>query len=164
MSDARASPVPGVAQPSRRLPRRHRPVAWLLAHLRGPWIDRQLAQGIAPWRSPTHAARALQLTTCRRRRALAAGLERLVEEAELPARHFRHSAVTSPCREQVREALPLILAIASRLRDGAPIGARGIAGLRLVITDGAGPCYRRVHRDALKDVLQAISRGLDAPD
>jgi hypothetical protein len=135
-----------------------------LAHLRAPWIDLQLAHGVAPWRSPTHAARALQLTTSRRRRGLAGGLERLVEDAEQPRGHFRYSGVIRPCREQVREALPVIFAIAARLRDGAPVDARGVARLRLVITDGAGPCYKPLHRNALKDALQAVSHRLDAYD
>jgi hypothetical protein len=136
----------------------------MLAHLRAPWIDRELAQGVAPWRSPAHAARSLQLTTSRRRRALAAGLECLVEHAERPAGHFRRSAVIAPCREQVREASPLIFAITARLRDGAPLDARGVARLRAVITDGAGPCYKRSHRDALNDALELASQWLDTPD
>jgi hypothetical protein len=139
------------ALPRRRLSSRYHPTTWLLAHVRALWIDRELAQGVAPWRSPAHAARALQLTTGRRRRGLAAGLERLVEHAEQPASRFRHSGAVPPCREQVREALPVILAITSRLRDGAPLDARGVARLKDVITDGAGPCYKRSHRDALND-------------
>ncbi len=152
------------ALPRRRLRRRYCPAAWLLAHLRALWIDRQLAEGVDPWRSPSHAARALQLTSSRRRRALASGLERLVEDAGQPHGHYRHSAVIQPCREQVREALPLIFEIAARLRDGEPVGVRGVAGVWLVITDGAGPCYRRIHREALNDALEAVSCWLDTPD
>jgi hypothetical protein len=152
------------ALPRRRLRRRYQPSAWLLAHVLAPWIDRELAQGVASWRSPAHAERALQLTTSRRRRTLAAGLERLVKHAQQPIGQFRHSAVIPPCREQVREALPLILAITSQLRDGAPVDARGVARLEAVITDGAGPCYTRIHRDALNDVLELVSQWLDAPD
>ena len=44
-----------------------------------------------------------------------------------------------PCREQVREALPAIFAIASRLRDGAPVDAMGVAGLWLLLTDSMAP-------------------------
>lgn len=152
------------ALPRRRLRRRYSPAAWLLAHLRAPWIDRQLAEGVDPWCSPAHAARALQLTTTRQRRALAAGLERLVEHAEQPASPCRITAVIPPCREQVREALPLIFAITSRLRDGAPLDARGVARLKAVIADGAGPCYTRSHVDALNDALDPVPQWLDTPD
>jgi hypothetical protein len=152
------------ALPRRRLRRRYQPAAWLLARVRAPWIDRELAQGVAPWRSPAHAARALQLTTTRQRRALAAGLERMVEHAERPASPCRITTVIPPCREQVREALPLISAITSRLRDGAPLDPRGVARLKAVITNGAGPCYTRSHVDALNDALVPVSQWLDAPD
>jgi hypothetical protein len=141
--------------------RRHQPIAWLLAHLRAPWIDLELASGVPAWKSPTHAARALQLTSDRNRRMLAVGLERLVEDAERPASDFRHTAVIRPCREQVRAALPQILAVGLRLRDRAPMDARGVAGLRVLLTDGAGPCYAGIHPDALKDALQTISQWLD---
>jgi hypothetical protein len=149
--------------PRRRLRRFYHPVAWLAAHLFAPWIDRQLAEGVAPWRSRTHAARALQLTNSRRRRVLAAGLERLVEHAEQPGSHFRHSGVIPPCREQVREALPVIFAIAGRLRGGSPLDARGVARLKALITDSAGPCYKRSRRDALNDALETVSQWLDTP-
>jgi hypothetical protein len=60
--------------------------------------------------------------------------------------------------------LPLILAIAAKLRAEGPVNARGVAGLRLVLTDGAGPCYARIHGAALQDALQLISTWLDVPD
>ncbi len=132
--------------------------------MRAPWIDAQLIRGVATWRSPAHAARALQLTGRRRRRTLAAGLERLVADSARPPGHASRQTVIEPCREQVLQALPLILAIAAKLRAEGPINARGIAGLRLVLTDGAGPCYARIHGGALKDALQVISTWLDVPD
>jgi hypothetical protein len=36
--------------------------------------------------------------------------------------------------------------------------------LKDVITDGAGPCYERSHRDALNDALEAVFEWLNAPD
>ena len=62
------------------------------------------------------------------------------------------------------QALPLILAIAAKLRAEEPINARGVAGLRFVLSDGAGPCYARISGGALKDALQLISTWLDVPD
>jgi hypothetical protein len=106
-----------------------------LARLRAPWLDRQLAAGSVPWRSPAHAARTLQLTGDRSRGALARWLERLVEHAERPPARFIISAVIPPCREQVHAALPVILATASRrLRSGAPVDARGVARLRALLS------------------------------
>src|ERR1019366_4451743 len=116
---------PGLPQPARRMsntdtlsptpfaimgarPLRTRMV-WLLARLRALWLDRQLAAGVVPWHSKVHAARSLQLTSDRSRRALARSLEHLVEQADGPPVHWRSAAVP-PCRPQVSEARPVILA------------------------------------------------------
>jgi hypothetical protein len=144
-----------LGQPPRR-------VVWSLARLRAPWLDRQLAAGSVPWRSPAHAARALQLTGDRSRGALARCLERLVEHAKRPPARF--SAVVPPCREQVHAALPVILATASRLRSRAPVDARGVARLRALLSDGAGPCYSRGDPVALTVALETISQWLDVQD
>jgi hypothetical protein len=125
-----------------------------VARLRAPWFDRQLAAASVPWRSPAHAARALQLTGDRSRGALAGWLERLVEHPQRPPARFTISAVVSPCREQVHAALPVILATASRPRSRAPVEARGVARLRALLSDGAGPCYSRGDPVALETVSQ----------
>jgi hypothetical protein len=129
------------------------------ALLRAPSIDRQLAGGVPSWSSPRHAARALQLTGARRRKATARSLERLLEqcEARVP---FGRSAAIPPCREQVRDALAEIMAITAYLRSGAPVDARGVAMLRELLGDGGGPCFRRSHKHALTEALQEVSRWL----
>ncbi len=132
----------------------------IFARLRAPSLDRELRAGCVPWRSPAHAARALQLTGDRHRRGLARSLEHLVEHAEKPPARFL-SAVVPPCREQVREAMPLILAISSRLRSGEPVDGRGVARLRALLSDGAGPCYTRSQPNALALALQTVSASLD---
>jgi hypothetical protein len=142
---------------------RHPRAARLLAHLRAPWLDRQLAAGVASWHSPTHAARALQLTSARNRTALARSLERLVEQAEEPPTPAR-SAVIEPCRPQVREARPIILTMAFRLRSRSPVAARGMARLKLLLSDGVGPCYAPSRPDALAIELQTVSQWLDVRD
>ena len=134
----------------------------LRARLHAPSLDRELASGIAPWRSPRHAARALQLTRERNRRGLARSLERLVENAQC-ARSQSRGAVVYPCREQVIEAMPALLTIAGRLRSSDPIDARGIARLNILLSDGSGPCYVRIRRNALTDALQEISQWLAVP-
>jgi hypothetical protein len=142
---------------------RHARAARLLAHLRALWLDRQLTAGVASWHSPTHAARALQLTSARNRTALARSLERLVEQAEEPPTPAR-SAVIEPCRPQVREARPIILTMAFRLRSRSPVAARGMARLKLLLSDGVGPCYAPSRPDALAIELQTVSQWLDVRD
>jgi hypothetical protein len=110
-----------------------------------------------------HAARARQLTNDRTRRTLARSLERLVEQAETPRPPFR-TAVVQPCRPQVREARPLILTIAQRLRSNAPVGVCGVARLQALLSNGAGPCYAPSHPDALITELRAVADLLEAHD
>ena len=130
----------------------------LAARIRGPWLDPQIAAGAPSWRSPSHAARALQVTSDRDRLALGrSSLERLLEDAERTATPFRSAAIR-PCREQVREALADIMAISALLRSAQPIDARGVAMLRAVLSDGGGPCYSRPA--VLAEALQEVSRCL----
>ena len=138
----------------------HPRVEWLLARLRAPWLDRQFAAGGESWRAPVHAARARQLTSDRTRRLLARSLERLIEQAEEPPKRY-HTAVIQPSRPRVREARPLMLTLASRLRSNAPVAPRGITTLNELLTDGAGPVYIPGDPETLKRRLQAIEGWLD---
>jgi hypothetical protein len=143
------------------------PIASLLARLRAPWLDRKLAAGVEPWRSPVYAARARQLTGYRRRRMLARSLELLAESADEPPRPVLSrggGAVVQPYRAGVWEARPVILTLSSRLRGDAPVDPRGIAALKDLLSDGAGPCYTPGHPDTLKLRLQVIDRSLDVQD
>jgi hypothetical protein len=135
----------------------------LLARLGGSWIDTNLAAGTPSWHSPLYVTRSLRLTSDRHRRDLARSLDRLIEHAERPPGRFM-TATLPPVREQVREAMPLILEIASRLRSGEPIEARGIALLTTLLSDGAGPCYTPARPGALATALQALPRALDVQD
>jgi hypothetical protein len=138
-----------------------KPTTWLAARLRAPWLDRDLAAGVAPWRSRAHAARALQLTGDRHRRAMAHSLERLIQVADRPT--FMCAAIP-PRPEQVHDALPLILAIAATLRDGAPVDASGVARLSQLLSDGGGPCYARARPGALRAALETVSQWLEVLD
>ena len=145
--------------------RRHRR-RWedrLVARVLARRLDRELAGGIAPWSSGAHAARAVQLTSDRSRRALARSLERLIEDVEKPRSRFMSAAI-APCAAQVRQAMPLILALASRLCSAQPVNARGIAQLSRLLADGGGRCYVRLHPEALTLALQQVSQWLDVDD
>jgi hypothetical protein len=160
MKAAQALTWPSAQEPTGSL--RWRWIALLEARLRASSLDRELASGIAPWRSPVHAARALRLTGDRSRRGIARSLEHLVEQAQDPPSLDRSAAI-APCREQVMDALPVLLSITGRLRSGNPIDARGIARLNRLLSDGNGPCYVRIERNALTDALQEISKWLAVP-
>jgi hypothetical protein len=94
---------------------------------------------------------------------MARSLERLIADAEYRRAPLRGSAI-QPCREQVRNALPVMFDLIAWLRGSSPADARGVARLRAVLCDGAGPCYTRVRPDALTDALQAVVPWLEAQD
>lgn len=133
------------------------------ARFRGPALDRQLAVGVEPWRSPLHATRARQLTSDRNRRRLARSLERLVEEADSPPRRGL-TATVPPAPFRVREARPEILTLSSRLRGNGPVAPRGIAVLKDLLSDGGGPFYTQGDPETLKRRLRTIDGFLDALD
>jgi hypothetical protein len=160
MKTAHAISWPSAAEPPTGL--RSQLAARLTARLHATALDRELASGIAPWRSSLHAARALQLTSDRNRRGLARSLELLVENAQQPRSQYRGAAVY-PCREQVVEAMPALLTVAGRLRSSDPIDARGIARLNILLSNGNGPCYVKIRRNALTDALREISQWLAVP-
>jgi hypothetical protein len=155
--DAHVSPLPAG--------RRHR-----LPPLSGRWtarlhpirLERELASGIASWRSPAHAALARRLTNQRSRRSLAQSLERLLRDAEAPS-PVLHTVVVRPSRGQVLEARPLLTGLAVRLRADGPIDARGAAQLKRLLCDGTSPCYVDAAPGTLSARLRVIDQWLDAP-
>jgi hypothetical protein len=139
-------------------------LASIAARLYAPHLDRELAEGAASWRSTLHAARALQLTGRRERTRLARGLAILVEHARLPHGYFFRSGVIEPCRPQVLEALPQVRAVGMRLRGSGPVRARGVARLRILLSDGSGPCYSEARPGALCDALEIVFGWLDTEE
>jgi hypothetical protein len=146
---------------SGRLPARPpRRLVSLRARLRHGSLDRELACGIAPWRTPAHAARALQLTSARRREAYAVGLQRVLAETERPPRNTGFSGVVTPNAAAVIVSAPTIWEIVGTLRAPAPVSAEGMARLRALLCDGAGPLYHGRDPAQLRQVLEHISRWL----
>jgi hypothetical protein len=141
------------------VPRRPRFHDRIQARLHSARFDRQLAAGASSWQTPVHAARALQLTSRGHRRGLARGLEGLLERADRPLRMI--SSVVPPARAQVREALPLIVDIAHRLRTEEPVGANGMARLNRLLCDGSGPFFMDLGPGALVFALTEVIEGLE---
>jgi hypothetical protein len=79
-----------------------------------------------------HAQRIVRPRACR---ALAATLRRLIA-----GRRPRGTVPVS--RSRVQSAAARLNAIAARLETDGPIAARGVAALRVLLSDGAGPLYR----------------------
>ncbi len=125
----------------------------LTTSVRGRSLDLALARGADPASSAALAARAAWLTTERRRRDMADSIERLLDAAErgLPLGGIvlgRKGLVANAAR--LRE-------LAETLRGSRPLYASGIALLRELIRDGAGPAY-------LDHGGRELARRLDAID
>jgi hypothetical protein len=126
-------------------------------------LDRDLACGIAAWRSPAHAARGAQLTSARRRRRLADALDHVIWAAMAPPAQVAVGAIV-PWRPPIKATAGQIRRLAERLRSDAPVAAAGVLRLEALLHDGAGPVYRPGQTDALDAALTAAARWLDVEE
>ena len=99
-------------------------------------LDHQLAQGVDPATSEELELRAEQLLS--RRSELAAHVDEVIDRAHRPIAF----TVEVPLRRaEVRACADDLLALAGRLRDGAPIDVQGAAQAWVLLTDGSSPLY-----------------------
>jgi hypothetical protein len=142
--------------------RRPRPAALiaLSARLHHRSLDRDLAAGIAGWRSPAHAARATQLTRRRNRQRIAGSLDNVIAIATLPPSALARAAVI-PCRASVTATADQIRELSDRLRSDSPVAPAGVIRLRELLCDGAGPVYTPGREEALSAALANAARWLD---
>jgi hypothetical protein len=122
-------------------------------------LDEELARGADPATSPKHDLRAAQLRSPAARTRLANRLVLAVGEARGQGQELR-SAKRRKQRAEVRDCADEILALVAQLREGAPIGVRGLAMAARLVTDRKGPLYRAGGPD-LREVLRATRSVLD---
>jgi hypothetical protein len=125
-------------------------------------LDRALANGTDPSRTPELALRAKQLVAPRRRERLADGVERLITAAAQPP--SRLSAAVPLRREEVLDTRPLLLTLAAELRAPGPVRAEGVALTRLLLVDGGSALYEPGEAGALAKAVDASRRGLLPPE
>jgi hypothetical protein len=130
------------------------------AHLHAHALDREIACGVATWRSPRHATRSLQLTSRRRRDSLAATLEDTLRTARRPSIGSLFTAVISPCRGSVLGCSSQLSDLVVSLRGPEPVHAEGIALLQELLCNGAGPLYTPNRLGDLQRALRQIQRCL----
>jgi len=132
------------------------PIARLRARIRRLELDHALAEGADPTASPLLAARAAQLVSRPTRYRLAAALEYWALTADAPRGRLR----TAPLRGPLSANRRGLLELASILRRGGLLYARGIAILELVLIDGAGPAYTDARGEGLARQLELARAGL----
>ena len=131
----------------------------LVARIAARRLDGELARGVAPQARASLALRAQALGEQATRDALAQGLMLALNSARCPP---------APCAARVPIAHKQVLAAASELEELAerllapgPVAARGLAQVRLLLTDGAGPLYRRGAGSELRSLVARACASLE---
>jgi hypothetical protein len=130
------------------------PTPWpvrLLARLCAARYDRQIEDGVSPAPGSALAAHAARLVSAREREDLTHALRLVTYDAD-----GGHFTVRAPVQaDAVHRGEGVIDAVCERLADPFPVRARGMARLRILLSDGRGPLYR-----SGKGTLTAAMRGV----
>jgi hypothetical protein len=120
-------------------------------------FDQQVESGAAVRAGSALAVHTAQLTSTRERERLAGSLHHVVRAA-----HYRSPGIplrTPLHRAGIVSVEDLIAEVILRLHAPVPVRARGIARLRMLLSDGTGPLYRPGRGSlgaALRGVLAAL--------
>jgi hypothetical protein len=143
MPDNKISPdLPSAASDVRRRAAASRPslAARASARLRAHQLDRLLAVGVSAPPGSALAVHQARLTSVAEREAIARALRRAVRDAHAGGAPRSSRVPLHP--NNIAAAEDLIDAITRRLHSPRPVGACGMARLRVVLSDGSGPLYR----------------------
>ena len=142
---------------------RLRPWHRVLARCTASRLDRELAAGASPESSSRLAARAVQLTSMKARRNLAASVRRILAAAGDPAAVTVITARPARlplARARIRHLAGPLAVLAGYLAAPGPVPAQGVAMVSQLLSDGAGPLYREASADDLGDLLDKATRAL----
>jgi hypothetical protein len=131
----------------------------LVARWQAGQLDRRLAAGASPSANALLAIHAERITGRRSRSRVAAGLARALRDAQAARPGF--SAAVRPHRGEVVAARVVLETLERRLRAAEPVSPRGVALLRLLLTDGASPLYRPGESGTLGSDLRAAAAALE---
>jgi hypothetical protein len=138
---------------------RTRTLVRVRARVQARQSDRALASGISPDSSACLSVRAHALIGCPTRAELARAIRRLVHDAGHPVRPMRFAVPI--CRSKIWRSRELLEGLAERLLSDGPLDARGLAQIRLLLSDGAGPLYDRPTADDLQPALERAIAALE---
>jgi hypothetical protein len=130
----------------------------LLARLRAGKLDRALAAGVSPESSRALAIHAEALPSPKVRRALGDAVEELLAQRREP---HRLGSRVSPRRERVEANRDELDTLARRLRADQRTDARGVARVRELLSDGAGPLFWDGSREDLGTTIRAAIAALE---
>jgi hypothetical protein len=127
------------------------------ARVRAVALDRQLAAGTMPEANVALALHAARVYGPSQRRLLARTLTRIAESPE-PASACRRVPLDRAAVERARGELE---AVADLLSAEGPVSVQGVARIRLLLADGAGPLYRAARPEQLRRELRAALAALE---
>jgi hypothetical protein len=134
----------------------------LIVRWRGAQLDRHLAGGASADASAALTLRAKRITDRRGRARVAAGLARVRRDAH--ASRPGVSAAVRPHRGEVLAARTVLDTLERRLAARERVTARGVALLRVLLTDGSSALYRPGEPGALGSELRAAAAALEPTD
>ncbi len=135
------------------------PAGRLRARLHAFALDGRLAAGERTDGDPLLAARAWQLTHRATRDRLAVALDGVLDELDcVPG--TRVGAAIPVHRREAEIARSELIRLAERLRDEAPVAAKGVALVRRLLTDGASALYLPSAGEELWQALRRASIAL----
>lgn len=133
----------------------------LAVHVSANRLDRALAAGASPDSTVPLALRAQSLVRPEERAMLARGIERILAQTpHLSARGGPTSPSPSFYR-RVQSVADDLRDVVRCLRAGGPVSAQGVARVRVLLTDGAGPLH--YGGGDLRRAVQAAVLALDPP-
>jgi hypothetical protein len=151
-ADLTLSELPGVGTVLRPVTRRDR----LRARLCAAALDQRLAAGAEPDSDVALALHARRLLDPATRRGLARSLRRSVAMSRARP---NPAGLRSPVGRHVGESAAMVDALAERVEAQRAVSPRGVAAVRVLLTDGGGPLY--ASRGAAP-LLAAIAEALAA--
>ncbi len=112
----------------------------VIARLRAGKLDRMLAVGVPAPEGSALAVHAARLMSVREREAVARSLRRTLHDAY--SRNALMASRTALHVPNVKAAKDRIDQVTLRLHSPRPVTPRGVARLRVLLSDGSGPMYR----------------------
>jgi hypothetical protein len=131
----------------------------LWARLFAARYDQQIERGAAVEAGTPLAAHYLRLASRREREDMATALTHLLRDSDLLPKEARTTRV--PIRvEAVRQSADVVEDVLARLLGPLPVRTRGVARLRILLSDGRSPLYRTggqgTFAAAMRGVLAAM--------
>jgi hypothetical protein len=137
----------------------------VLARCAAARLDRQLAAGASPESSARLAVRAIQLTSMKFRRDLAASVQRILAAAGDPPAVMPSRAAAAPprlplSRAQISQLAGPLARLAGYLVAPGPVPVQGVAMASQLLADGTSPLYHPVRGDDLGGLVEKLTRAL----